>query len=117
MLSASAAVQALYDYTASAMQADGALPELYVDGFDVEQIWGQLDNHTGPALKRARKLLKKLTPDMRLVDPDMEAALAGVDRVFFQTGICWESVLLKGLVSISRTSNLCFERAFVRCWD
>lgn len=35
------------------------LPELYVDSFDAEQIWVQVDTATAAALRRARRLIKK----------------------------------------------------------
>lgn len=50
-------------------------PALYVDGFDAEQIWLQLDMLSAPALKRARKQLKKSEGIETLVAPDVEEAL------------------------------------------
>ena len=73
-------LQALYEWTASTVPApadDAVLPELYVDGFDAEQIWGQLDAFSGPALKRLRKQVKRLGPDILLLDPETEEALEG----------------------------------------
>ena len=57
---------------------DAVLPELYVDGFDAEQIWGQLDAFSGLALKRLRKQVKRLGPDILLLDPKTEEALEGM---------------------------------------
>ena len=72
-------LQALYEWTASTAPAgDAVLPELYVDGFDAEQIWGQLDAFSGPALKRLRKQVKRLGPDILLLDPETEEALEGM---------------------------------------
>lgn len=51
--------------------------ELYVDGFDAEQIWLQLEMHSEGALKRARRLFKKAGDVPRLVLPEMEEALDG----------------------------------------
>ena len=50
-------------------------PSLYVDGFDPEQIWLQLDMLSVPALKRVRKQLKKVERITTLVSPDVEEAL------------------------------------------
>ncbi len=58
-------------------QQQQQLQELYVDGFDVEQIWLQLETHSEGALKRARRLFKKAGDVPRLVLPEMEEALDG----------------------------------------
>ena len=89
------AAKALYDYGAAqhqevqvaaaqgAMQRRGAaasaapLPELYVEGFDPEQIWLQLDMAAAPALKRARRLLKKVGPEAQLLTPETEETVDG----------------------------------------
>ncbi|KAK2078734.1 hypothetical protein QBZ16_003574 [Prototheca wickerhamii] len=55
---ARAAARSLYGVQAKTMPQ--ALPELYVDGFDPEQIWLQLDMLGAPALKHVRRLLRKL---------------------------------------------------------
>lgn len=58
--------------------AAAELPEeLYVDGFDAEQIWLQLEAHCGAALKRARRLLRKAGEEPSLMLPEMEEALDG----------------------------------------
>ncbi|KAL6771272.1 hypothetical protein ACKKBF_B34610 [Auxenochlorella protothecoides x Auxenochlorella symbiontica] len=71
------AARALYAVAVStSVQAPaGALPELYVDGFDPEQIWLQLDMLGAPALKRVRRLLKKTREDFDLLTPDSAEAL------------------------------------------
>ncbi len=78
--------QALYDLAATeaagAAAAKGsaggsALQQLYVEGFDAEQIWLQLEMQSAEALKRARRLLKKAGEVPRLVLPEMEEALDG----------------------------------------
>ena len=88
---AKAAAKALYEYQATlegtlkssngAAASDGGhaavLPELYVDGFDAEQIWLQLELAVPPALQRARKLLKKAGQQPQLVTPEMEEAIDG----------------------------------------
>ena len=48
---------------------------LYVNGFDPEQIWLQLDLMSVPALKKARKQLKKVQDISTLMEPDVEEAL------------------------------------------
>lgn len=87
---AKGAAKALYDYQAafeadtssskggkSAAAASGALPELYIQGFDAEQIWLQLELAAGPAFKRARRLLKKAGQEPELLTPEMEEAIDG----------------------------------------
>ena len=82
---AKAAAKAMYDYQATcqggAASSGGgsaaALPELYIDGFDAEQIWLQLELAAGPALKRARKLLKKAGEEPLLLTPETEEAIDG----------------------------------------
>ncbi|KAL4859859.1 Nucleolar GTP-binding protein 1 [Chlorella vulgaris] len=85
---AKAATKALYDHKAVldavsggvgaiSKQSSGisALPKLYVDGFDAEQIWLQLELATGPALKHARRLLKKATRVSQLMTSETEEAI------------------------------------------
>lgn len=60
-----------------AHSGSNGLSELYVDGFDSEQIWGQLDASTKPSLKRARKQIKKLEGGVNLLDDETESALDG----------------------------------------
>ena len=89
---AKAAAKALYDYQAQLEGSGGAggggstgggggtasaLPELYVEGFDAEQIWLQLELAAAPALKRARKLLKRAGRDPLLLTAEMEEAVDG----------------------------------------
>ena len=77
----------IYDFrraasgAAPAAAGPGALPELYIEGFDAEQIWLQLELAAGPALKRARKLLRKVGQEPQLLTPETEEALDGG---------CWE---------------------------
>ena len=54
-----------------------SLPELYVDGFDAEQIWGQLEAAAGPQLKQLRKRMKPLDESITLLDEETEAVLDG----------------------------------------
>jgi hypothetical protein len=42
--------------------AAAALPVLYTDGFDVEQVWQQLCMQYGPLVARSKRLLKKVRP-------------------------------------------------------
>jgi hypothetical protein len=86
LLTGSAPDQALYDLAAAegtaaaaAKGASGELapPQLYVDGFDAEQIWLQLEMQSADALKRARRLIRKAGDVPRLVLPEMEEALDG----------------------------------------
>lgn len=77
-------VQALFDFSSSTAPAWGkpsGLSELHVDGFDTEQIWGQLEASCGPALKQLRKKLKLLSSDFVLLDEETEAALDG-EQIF-----------------------------------
>ncbi len=83
---AKGAAKALYDYQAglhAGSSGDGTagpaavLPELYIEGFDAEQIWLQLELAAGPALKRARKLLKKAGQEPELLTPETEEAIDG----------------------------------------
>lgn len=59
--------------------------ELYVDGFDPEQIWLQLDMAAVPVIKKAKKVIKKADTCTRLLPEDVEEALDGGfnDNVFF----------------------------------
>ena len=63
--------------TSAASQSASALPELYTEGLDAEQIWLQLDMQLGGALKRARRLLRKAGDTAQLIHPAMEALLDG----------------------------------------
>ena len=45
---------------ASLQMPDTALPSLLVDGFDAEQIWGELELLNGPLMKALRSKSKKL---------------------------------------------------------
>lgn len=86
---AKSAAKALYDYqaavdssaaaagTAAAAAGPGALPELYIEGFDAEQIWLQMELAAAPALKRARKLLRKVGQEPQLLTPETEEAIDG----------------------------------------
>ena len=56
---------------------EGALPELYTEAMDAEQIWLQLDMQLGGALRRARRLMRKAGDVEQLINPDMEGALKG----------------------------------------
>ena len=56
---------------------ESALPELYTEAMDAEQIWLQLDMQLGGALKRARRLMRKAGDVEQLINPDMEGALKG----------------------------------------
>ena len=84
-----APVQALYDLAATETAAASTgkstarpiLPQLYVEGFDAEQIWLQLEMQSEGALKRARRLFRKAGEVPRLVPPEMEEALDGKRRV------------------------------------
>ncbi|KAL4523375.1 hypothetical protein Ndes2437B_g00493 [Nannochloris sp. 'desiccata'] len=72
------AAKQLLDYAAKQApvhDADGTTAALYVDGFDAEQIWLQLDMLSAPALKRARKQLKKTEAISTLMPADVEEAL------------------------------------------
>lgn len=84
---AKGAAKALYDYQAGLQSSNNrscassstaaVLPELYIEGFDAEQIWLQLELSAGPALKRMRKLLKKAGQDLELLNPETEEAIDG----------------------------------------
>ena len=70
-------VQALYGIAMAVAKSDGALPELYTENLDAEQIWLQLDMQLGGALKRARRLMRRAGDVERLINPEMEDALKG----------------------------------------
>jgi hypothetical protein len=70
-------VQALYGIAMAVAKSDGALPELYTENLDAEQIWLQLDMQLGEALKRARRLMRRAGDVERLINPEMEDALKG----------------------------------------
>lgn len=70
----------------SAAPAATQLQQLYVEGFDPEQIWLQLDMAALPAIKKAKKFLKKGNSVTRLVPEDVEDALDGMSccsKIFF----------------------------------
>jgi hypothetical protein len=80
------AAKELFEYKAGTQPASartlpklnaGKVPALYVDGFDPEQIWLQIDMAAGPALKKARLFLKKSVGVQRLIPRDVEEALDG----------------------------------------
>ena len=103
---AKAAAKALYDYQATCQDgasssggSAAALPELYIDGFDAEQIWLQLELAAGPALKRARKLLKKAGEEPLLLTPETEEAIDG--------GLTWAG-WQAGWLTCSRFGGGCF---------
>ena len=73
-------MQALFDFcgcNAPAWAASSGLSELHAEGFDTEQIWGQLETSCGSTLKLLRKKLKGLGQDFMLLDEETEAALDG----------------------------------------
>lgn len=74
-------MQVLYGFNSlsapSWTAAASGLQELYVDGFDTEQIWGQLEASSGPLLKQLRKKWKGLGQDFQLLDENTEKALDG----------------------------------------
>lgn len=73
-------LQALYTLaraSSEAITSTTALSELYVDGFDSEQIWGQMDASTKPALRKARRKIKKFDLGLKLLDTETEDALDG----------------------------------------
>jgi len=72
------AAKQLLDYAAKQApvpDADDVNAALYVDGFDAEQIWLQLDMLSVPALRRARKQLRKTEAISTLMPADVEEAL------------------------------------------
>ena len=60
---------------------EGALPELYTEAMDAEQIWLQLDMQLGGALRRARRLMRKAGDVEQLINPDNGRRLEGCDAV------------------------------------
>jgi U3 small nucleolar RNA-associated protein MPP10 len=78
---ARAAAKEIFDYASQHADNDNniadasLLPELYVDGFDAEQIWLQIDLQSGPLIKKARKLLKKVGPNASLLTEETEEML------------------------------------------
>ena len=99
---AKSAAKALYDYQAALDSSSAAapgpagpavLPELYIEGFDAEQIWLQLELAAAPALKRARKLLRKVGEQPQLLTPETEEAIDGG---------CWRDAVRGALRGSSR---------------
>lgn len=54
---------------------------IYVDGFDAEQIWLQLDMIAAPAIRKARKQLKRTRELDVLIPRDVEEALDGTTYI------------------------------------
>lgn len=105
---AKSAVKALYDHQAHDHHAaggagrragSGILPELYIDGFDAEQIWLQLDLAMKPALKRARKLLRSAGQEPVLLTREAEDAVDG--GTLEQEGSCPCMVHKRGQESLA----------------
>jgi hypothetical protein len=69
-------------------QQPPAQSELYVEGFDPEQIWLQLDMAAVPALKLARRQLRKAGDVASLLPADVEAALDGAPRCLWRPAPC-----------------------------
>jgi len=55
----------------------GGAATVYMDGFDAEQIWFQLDRRVKTGLSHARRLLQKAKHIEDLVPVDVEEALDG----------------------------------------
>lgn len=80
-----AATKALHDFTqqqgshrASQLDLDAHPIALHVDGFDAEQIWGQLDTTGVALLRRARKLMARSEEAETLLLPAAAARLNGL---------------------------------------
>lgn len=82
-----AATKALHDFTHQ--HRSGSVPlespesqpaALHVDGFDAEQIWGQLDTSGAALLRRARKLMTRSREVEALLLPAAAARLQGGSR-------------------------------------
>ena len=71
------ALYALARETVPGLSSTSGLPQLYVDGFDSEQIWGQLEAGSKPALRKARKQIKSLHSCEAMMDEETEATLDG----------------------------------------
>ena len=76
--------------TSVAVVEDRQLP-LYVDGFDAEQIWLQLESMVPPLRRRAQRLSKHISPDAKLLDTDTEQDLDGKAGVLGKAGYCYSS--------------------------
>lgn len=59
------------------MDPDASATALHVDGFDAEQIWGQLDTSGVALLRRARKLMARSGEAETLLLPAAAARLEG----------------------------------------
>lgn len=59
------------------MDLDASSTALHVDGFDAEQIWGQLDTSGVALLRRARKLMARSEEAETLLLPAAAARLEG----------------------------------------
>ena len=79
---------------------EGALPELYTEVMDAEQIWLQLDMQLGGALRRARRLMRKAGDVEQLINPDMEGALKGA--MLYPELLCTSHLHSKGIAVVAR---------------
>ena len=83
------ATQALHDYGQSRGRSGSgdsaerddysdAAAALHVDGFDAEQIWGQLEAHGGSVLRRVRKLVARAGLEPHLLKAAAASQLEGM---------------------------------------
>ncbi len=81
--------QALHDYgqsrgrsgsgdSAERDEHSDAAAALHVDGFDAEQIWGQLEAHGGSVLRRVRKLVARAGLEPHLLTAAAVSRLEGM---------------------------------------
>lgn len=69
------AVKAIFDYSSETSANHHTLSELYVDGFDTEQIWLQIELQLSPFVKKARKLIRIVGEEASLIPEEVEEAL------------------------------------------
>lgn len=62
---------------------------IFVDGFDAEQIWLQLDAITTPALNHIKRVFKKNKDIERVVPEDVEEALDGMLQERYIESLAW----------------------------
>ena len=68
----------LYSLVAETL-GGGSVTALHTDGFDVEQIWGQLlvqDDAAATVMKRERRKAEKWDAEAEAVEPSLAAAAA-----------------------------------------
>lgn len=93
----------MYDFAALSLGDVllGKLPfkQLHVDGFDTEQVWGQIALFSKQMDKRTKRLLRKIGPDAKLLtevaENDIDALLGGSGKDGEVSSICLNKKMSK----------------------